>query len=220
MRVILTHEQTDFDAIASMLGAYLLQDNTHAILPKTLNRNVRKFLQLFSMDLPFIQLDELQKKNITIITLVDTQSLVTIKGINKNTQVFVIDHHKKKPNFPPKWNFIKVNTSACTTYFVEKIIEKNSCRLSIIEATLLLLGIYEDTGTLTYPSTTARDASAVAFLLSQGASLKIATEFLNPPLSLDQRKVFEVLMKNSQVTNIDGNNIFITNAKESAGFVE
>ena len=32
MHVILTHEQADFDAVASQLGAFLLQENVFAVL--------------------------------------------------------------------------------------------------------------------------------------------------------------------------------------------
>jgi tRNA nucleotidyltransferase (CCA-adding enzyme) len=212
MQVILTHEQADFDAVASQLGAFLLQDSVFAVLPKALNRNVRDFLHLYAEDLPFIPAGDLPKESITAVTLVDTQSLITIKGLKKKTPVFVIDHHKKKINLSPDWEFNQIESGACTTFFIEQLIEKNNHSLSLIEATLLLLGIYEDTGSLIYANTTARDASAVAYLLSHGASLKIAAEFLNPPLTPEQQKLFEALMENSQTITIANQNIFVSYA--------
>jgi len=212
MQVILTHEQSDFDAVASQLGAFLLQDSVFAVLPQTLNRNVREFLRLYAADLPFISAGDLPKESITAVTLVDTQSLITIKGLKKNTRIFVIDHHKKKNKLPPDWEFNQVESGACTTFFIEQLIEKNNHSLSIIEATLFLLGIYEDTGSLTYANTTARDASAVAYLLSCGASLKIAAEFLNPPLTPEQQELFEALMENSRTITIANQNIFVSYA--------
>jgi len=212
MQVILTHEQSDFDAVASQLGAFLLQDNVFAVLPQALNRNVREFLRLYAADLPFIPAGDLPKESINAVTLVDTQSLITIKGLRKKTRVFVIDHHKKKKNLPSDWEFNQVESGACTTFFIEQLIEKNNHALSIVEATLFLLGIYEDTGSLTYANTTARDASAVAFLLSCGASLKIASEFLNPPLTSEQQELFEALMENSQTIMIANQNIFVSYA--------
>jgi len=212
MHVILTHEQADFDAMASQLGAFLLQEDVFAVLPKALNRNVRDFLHLYAADLPFIAAKNLPNESINAVTLVDTQSLITIKGLKKNTQIFVIDHHKKKKNLPPDWEFNQIESGACTTFFIEQLIEKNNYSLSIIEATLLLLGIYEDTGSLTYANTTARDATAVAYLLSNRASLKIAAEFLNPPLTSDQQELFEVLMENSQTVTNANQNIFVSYA--------
>jgi len=119
---------------------------------------------------------------------------------------------KKKKNLSPDWKFNQIESGACTTFFIEQLIEKNSHSLSIIEATLLLLGIYEDTGSLTYANTTARDAAAVAYLLSNRASLKIAAEFLNPPLTPDQQELFEGLMENSQTITIANQNIFVSYA--------
>ncbi len=210
MQVILTHEQADFDAVASLLGAALLQKGT-PILPSVMNRNVRNFIHLYSADLPFIPIDSLPKEGIEITTLVDTQSLITLKGLNKNTKVSVIDHHVKKEDLPGSWEFIPVTTSACTTYFVEELQEINES-LSLVYATLLLLGIYEDTGSLSYAHTTSRDVMAVAYLLDQGASLKIADEYLNPPLSQGQREVFNHLVASMDSLSINGCQISIAYA--------
>lgn len=212
MQIILTHEQADFDAIAALLGAYLLQVGAYAILPRNQNRNVQTFLKYHSIELPFSDLKEIPNEPIDTITLVDTQSLITLKNMSKDTSVYVLDHHQKKESFPQNWQFTFLPTGASTTYFVEQLAEQNG-NLSIIEATLLLLGIYEDTGTLTYSNTTVRDVQAVAFLLSQGASLKIATEFLNPPLSKQQQFVFDQLITNFKTEEIENLKIIISYTK-------
>ena len=211
MQVILTHEQADFDAIASMLGAYLLQKDAYVVLPSAMNRNVQSFLHLYGADLPFVKSEDLPNEPISSITLVDTQSMITLKGMRKNTQVYVIDHHKIKPDFPPDWHFESVDTIACTTHFIEHLQENNG-HLSLIQATLLLLGIYEDSGSLSYAHTTSRDASAVAYLLENGASLKIATEFLNPPLSPGQHKVFEDILTRMDSLTIQNCKILVAGA--------
>lgn len=211
MQVILTHEQADFDAIASLLGASLLQPDALAALPTAMNRNVRDFVHLYAAELPFRTVDELPRQEIDTLTIVDTQSLVTLKGLKKDTKIFVVDHHSRKHDLSPDWHFTPVTTGACTTYFVEHLQEVNG-PLSMVHATLLLTGIYEDSGTLTYANTTSRDVMAVAYLLEQGASLKIATEFLNPPLSLQQRGVFESLIENIQTQTLHGCRVFISHA--------
>ncbi|HEY60176.1 MAG TPA: CBS domain-containing protein [Anaerolineae bacterium] len=208
MDVILTHEQADFDGISAMLGAYLLQEHAVAILPRQLNRNVQDFLKLYNTELPFMKANELPKEKIDSVTLVDTQSLVTLKGMHDNTNVFVLDHHQKRDDFPNNWVFTYIPTGASTTYFIEDIREQNG-NLTMIQATLLLLGIYEDTGSLIYPNTTSRDAQAVAYLLSQGASLIIASEYLNPPLSDQQEQVLERTLENIQTHTIKGQKIII-----------
>jgi len=55
-------------------------------------------------------------------------------------------------------------------------------KLTAEEATVLMAGIYEDTGFLTYPSTTAKDFEAAAFLLKKGADLSVVSDLLKREL--------------------------------------
>ncbi|MCL4560382.1 MAG: CBS domain-containing protein [Chloroflexi bacterium] len=209
MRVILTHEQADFDALAALLGAHLLQENYLPALPRRLNRNVRSFLTLYGADLPFLEVPDLPSEPVESILLVDTQSLVTLKGAGPSTTVQVIDHHQPRPDLPAEWKVVCDPTGAVTTVFVENLQEHNG-GLNPLQATLLLLGIYEDTGSLTYAGTTSRDVRAAAYLLDQGASLSIAGKYLNPPLSNDQRQAYDRLLASAKFHHIHGQKIVIT----------
>ena len=212
MHLILTHEQADFDAIAATLGAHLISKDTTPILPIHLNRNVRTFLNLYGGDLPFTLISDLPRTPIEKITLVDTQSLISVKGMSRETKISVIDHHPKRNDLPIHWSFTECKTGACTTHFVEKITAQK-IQLNISEATLLLLGIYEDTGSLTFISTTPQDIFAAATLLENGASLTIANKYLNPPLSDKQRALFDELLKNSSSQVIHGKKTIISYAE-------
>lgn len=212
MHLILTHEQADFDAIAAMLAAHLLDEKSIPVLPHRMNRNVRAFLTLYGAELPFVEARDLAAEFAETVTLVDTQSLVTIKGITGRSRIHVVDHHQPRPDLPPDWTVSGDRTGACTTLLVEVLREHNG-NLSLTEATLLLLGIYEDTGSLTYVSTTPRDVRAAAYLLEMGASLRIAGEYLNPPLSADQRQVYDRLIRSAQTHHIQGQNILIACAE-------
>ena len=215
MHIIQTHDQADFDALAAMLGAYLLRDHAIPVLPRRLNRNVSAFLTLYSEELPFIDARDLPDKNINSVTLVDTQSLVTLKGMTKKTIIHVVDHHQTKSAFPPNWTISNETVGACTTLFVEELSEHNG-KLSLIQATLLLLGIHEDTGSFSYPSTTARDVKAAAYLLEHGASLRIANKFLNPPLSTEQQAVYDQFLSNANTYHIKGQQVIISTANAEA----
>jgi len=206
MHIILTHEQADFDAIASLTAAALLDSEAVAILPNRINRNVRSFLDLCGDELPLHNFKEIQPIKIDQITLVDTQALVTLKGISKNTSVHVIDHHQKKKDLPEKWTTVFETTGSCTTILIEELKKRNG-NLSILLSTLFLLGIYEDTGSLSYANTTPRDLLAAAYLLEKGASLAIANQYLNPPLSDQQRAVYDRLLLKTQHFDIHGNRI-------------
>ncbi len=212
MNLILTHEQADFDAIASQLGAYLVNQDSQPLLPRRLNRNVASFVNVFENQLPFIYQHNRQVSSISQITLVDTQSLTTLRGMNEATTVMVIDHHPLKAGIPVEWQLNLVEFGACTTYFVEMIKDKG-ISFNEIYATLLLLGIYEDTGSLTYANTTPRDIYAAGYLLENGADLGIANEYLNPALSIQQRGLYNTLLSAVESHDINGQNIIITQSE-------
>ena len=209
MHLILTHEQADFDALAALLGAHLLDVGALPVLPRRMNRNVRSFVTLYGTELPFIEARDLPAGAVELVTLVDTQSLVTLKGMGAATKIRVIDHHKPRKGLPADWEIRAEEVGAATTLLVEALGASGNGALTHVHATLLLLGIYEDTGSLTYAGTTPRDVRAAAFLLEQGADLRIATNFLNPPLSSEQRAVYDRLAANAQTHHIHGHRVVI-----------
>lgn len=208
MHIILTHEQADFDALASLLGAHLLDESAVPVLPRRMNRNVSAFLMLYGVDLPFVDPRDLGNEPIDNVTLVDTQSMVSIRGMVDRPQVRVIDHHPRRENLPADWNVTILDLGATTTLIVEALREHNG-HLALVEATLLLLGIYEDTGSLTYSRTTARDLRAAAYLIEQGASLEIASDFLNLPLSPEQQALYDRLRRQANHYHIHGHTVIV-----------
>ncbi len=212
MRLILTHEQADFDAVASLLAARLLDERALAALPVRVNRNVRSFLTLYGADLPFVPWHDVPREPLEAVTLVDTQTLPSVRGLTAATPVRVIDHHPRRADLPAHWQVHTEPVGAATTLLLEAMQDRLP-RLSQLQATLLLLGIYEDTGSLSYEGTTARDVRAAAFLLEQGASLGIAREFLNPPLTAPQRMVYDILLANAEVRVVQGATVAVAHAQ-------
>jgi tRNA nucleotidyltransferase (CCA-adding enzyme) len=208
MRLILTHEQADFDALASLLAARLLDENAQALLPRRLNRNVRAFTTLYGAELPFLDPRDLPSGPIESVMLVDTQALITLKGVGDRTPIFVVDHHAARPDLPENWKLTLGEVGATATLLVEALQEAD-VPLNMLHATLLLLGIYEDTGSLTYSRTTARDLLAAAYLMTRGANLRLAMDFLNHPLSLEQQHIYDVLRATVETQSIHGHMILI-----------
>lgn len=211
MDIILTHERTDFDGLASLLGAYLLDQNLIPVLPRQLNRNVEAFLNLYGVELPFVDPRDLTGEPIHSVCLVDTQAITSIKGMVKDLRVKVFDHHVRREDFPDDWEVTIRDTGATATIFVGAIQERD-IPLTPVEATLLLLGIYEDTGSLTYTRTTAEDIFAAGILLERGASLNIVSDYINHPLSSAQQQVYEDLRANAESLIIHGHNLILAQA--------
>ncbi len=211
MEVILTHENTDFDALASLLGAAKLYPQAKPVVPRRPNRNLRDFLTLYWDELPFLQYDELPRGSIRRVIVVDAQVLPHLKGMNRKTEVHIIDHHPLSRELEEGMTYSGGDTGANTTILVEQISQAN-ISLSPIEATLLLLGIYEDTGSLSYPTTTPRDLHCAAWLLEQGASLEVVNDFLHHPLTEEQRQLYNQLLENSQSFDFAGHSVVIATA--------
>lgn len=154
MALILTHEKTDFDAVASMLGAKKLYPAAVALLPRHLNRNVQQFLNIYWDALPFVRAEDWRRHRVDAVILVDTQTLSNVRGLAAQPAVHVIDHHLGQTP-KPGWRYEVEPVGATATLLVERM-QGHGLVLAPEEATLLLLGIYEDTGGLTYDTTTPR----------------------------------------------------------------
>jgi tRNA nucleotidyltransferase (CCA-adding enzyme) len=205
---ILTHENADFDALASLHAAKKLYPNAVALLPRRLNRNVRDFLTLYGEPFSFVPQDQTPRRKFKSVLLVDTQTLPSARGLADAPQVHIVDHHTLARPLDERTTYSGGETGATTTLLVETLREKN-LPLSRLEATLLALGIYEDTGSLTYIDTTPRDLQAVAYLVEQGASFDLIGEFLRQPLAADQRALYNRLLKRIETHEIGGQSIVI-----------
>ncbi len=211
MEIIATHENTDFDALASLLAASKLYPRATPVLPRRLNRNVQDFVTLYWEQLPFWHAEDLPRKPISRLILVDTQTIPTLRGMGKNTRIEIIDHHPRSEGLPDTVAFSSAETGATTTLLVEQV-SQALVPISPIEATLLLLGIYEDTGSLSYLTTTARDARAASWLLDRHANLEVVNRYLRYPLSERQRSLYDQLVQNSEILELRGQVIAIATA--------
>ena len=213
LRLILTHDNADFDAVASLLAAHKLDPGALPVLPKRVNRNVGRFLTLYAGAFPFVQRDELRRgARVEHVTVVDAQSFSTARGMHPETPVHFIDHHPLTRELAPHQRYTGGEVGACTTLLVEHMIEQG-VHVKPLEATLLLLGIYEDTGTLLYGTTTPRDARCAAWLLEQGADLDTVREFLQHRLSPEQSRLYKQLLAQAETHTVNGHVIVLAGAR-------
>jgi tRNA nucleotidyltransferase (CCA-adding enzyme) len=189
--VITTHVNADFDALASMLAAQKLYPDALVVFPGSQEKNLKNFFidsmaYLFNM----VDINRIDFDSITRLVLVDTRqtgrigklaSLLDKPGI----EIHIYDHHPPTDNDIRGEIEIHGETGANVTILTE-IIRGKEIHISADEATILCLGIYEDTGSFTFPSTTERDFLAAAYLLSLGANLNIVSNLIARELSPEQ----------------------------------
>jgi tRNA nucleotidyltransferase (CCA-adding enzyme) len=218
-QLILTHENTDFDGLASQLAVWKLYPQAIPVLPRRPNRNLRDFLTLYWDEFPFVRYEDLPRRlEVERIILVDTQTLVTPKGMTEGTVVQIIDHHPLSRELPAGWSYRGEEVGATVTLLLEEIIEKG-IGMTRFEATLLTLGIYEDTGSLIYPTTTSRDLRCAAWLAEQGANLSVVSDFLHHPLTEPQLALYNELLDSAEAVDFSGHTVVIATAA-AEGYVE
>ncbi|MGD8552908.1 MAG: CBS domain-containing protein [Anaerolineales bacterium] len=216
--IICTHEQADFDAVASLLGVWLMDREAIPLLPRRLNRNVRAFVTLYGEALPFQRLADWVRSPVDRITVVDTQSPPSIKGMSEETAVHLIDHHPEGDRIDQEWSWHIEEVGATATLLVEEL-QELGLSPDMVQSTLLLLGIYEDTGSLSYAGTTPRDIRASAWLVESKADLNLVADFLNHPLSNGQRALYDRLLENAETHDFQGLKVVIATG-EAGDLVE
>jgi tRNA nucleotidyltransferase (CCA-adding enzyme) len=79
-------------------------------------------------------------------------------------------------------------------------------------ATLMMLGLYEDTGLLSFSSTTPEDIRTASVLLEYGADLNEISEYIKRDLSKEQVFVLNELLVNLFTLNIQGTSVGLSSA--------
>lgn len=62
LQLVLTHENTDFDGLASQLAASKLYPEAVPVLSRRMNRNLHEFLIMYGGELPFVGYDDLPRR--------------------------------------------------------------------------------------------------------------------------------------------------------------
>ncbi|MBD3263434.1 polynucleotide adenylyltransferase, partial [Candidatus Woesearchaeota archaeon] len=218
MEIIVTHVSTDFDAFAGMVAAGKVYSEAMIMLPTAINSNVRKFLSLYEDELPQVtQPGDIDLSKVKKVIMVDTR-IASRTGraeqliLDPDIEVIAYDHHiKTGRDLRPDRDFSR-ETGAATTILVEKIREKE-IDISSLEATFFLAGIYEDTGSFTFPGTAPEDLAAAAYLMEKGASLFVVLKFLNLSLTEQQHQLLEKLIINSRKINVNETEIILSSAE-------
>ena len=100
MWLILTHENADFDAVASQLAAHKLYPAGTPLLSRRVNRNVMQFLALYWDALPYMRPANWRRQHVEQVVLVDTQAVPSVRGVRDKTLVTIIDHHTRSAELP------------------------------------------------------------------------------------------------------------------------
>ncbi|TAN46096.1 MAG: CBS domain-containing protein [Nitrospirae bacterium] len=207
MDIIVTHLNADFDALASMMAAKKLYPEAEVVFPGSVEKRVRDFIEAYKpleiKRLRDIRFDKVKRLIVTDTRHIDKAEQLKAVIADPKVKVHIYDHHPPTPNDIRGELEVIENVGAAATIFTE-IFQKKKTYLTPMEATVLCLGIYEETGSLVFPSTTPRDLMAVAYLLRRGANLNIVASFLTSEMSREEFALMNELTQSLREVVIDG----------------
>lgn len=213
MRIVTTHKNADFDALASLVAATLLYPHTVAVLPRSINPNVKAFLSIHKDLFNLAAIDDCDLDAVNSLIVVDANNWGRLEKElqalrrRKHLEIILWDHHAGEGNISAAWECREI-TGANITLMLRGLKKENKM-LTPMQATLFLAGLYEDTGNLSFPSVTAEDAYAAAFLLEAGADLHVLASLLRPVYGQKQKDMLCQMLQTAERVKVNGYKISI-----------
>ncbi|MCX5907190.1 MAG: DHH family phosphoesterase, partial [Deltaproteobacteria bacterium] len=191
MDVITTHINADFDALASMLAAKKLYPQAVLVFPGSQEKNLRNFfLQSTFYVFETERIKNIDLKAVKRLILVDTRQPGRIGKFAElaksgGLEIHIYDHHPASPE-DLKGTEEHVREVGATITILSRCLQEEQIPVTPEEATIMAVGLYEDTGSFTFSSTTPEDLDAGSFLLAKGANLNIVSSLITHELSPEQ----------------------------------
>ncbi len=220
MDVITTHINADFDAVASMLAAKKIYPDAVVIFSGSQEKSVRDFLSTSPVTLNFKKIKGIDFEDIDRLILVDVKNKSRIGRFSEILDregliIHIYDHHPSTPEDIKGQRETIEAVGATATIFTE-MLQQNKMDISPVEATILALGIYEETGSLIFFSTTVRDITAAAYLLKKGANLNVVSRFISRELGAEEIDLLNELIHSARDYVIHGIRVKIAKASRDS----
>ena len=217
MRIITTHLSADFDAFAAAVCAVRLYPGYRVLFPGSQEVAVRRFLADSNLPYPELRLRQARRERLDHAVVVDTRSPSRLGEVwdlieRDHCPVTLIDHHTTEQEQLDASELVSRPVGATCT-IVAQLLEDRGLHPTSEEASLLLMGIYEDTGGLSYRETTPTDLRVVAWLLEHGGSLDWVRRWVMKALQPEQLDLLNRIVAATE-------EIFINDTPVSLSMVE
>ncbi len=220
MDVITTHINADFDAVASMVAAKKFYPEAEVVFSGSQEKSVRDFLATSPLAAEFKKVKEIEFEKIDRLILVDVKNSSRIGRFTeildkRGLVIHIYDTHPRSPEDIKGQKEVLEPVSATATIFTE-MLQQSKIEITPVEATVLALGIYEETGSLIFSSTTVRDITAAAYLLRRGANLNVVSSFIRRELNREEIELLNELVHSVRDHIIHGIRVKIAKASRES----
>jgi tRNA nucleotidyltransferase (CCA-adding enzyme) len=214
MDVVTTHTNADFDSLASMLAAKKIYPHAVLVFPGAQERSLRDFFihsTLYALEVE--RMKNIDLSAVKRLILVDTRQISRIGKFSEivgkpGVEIHIYDHHPTSPE-DVHGSLEVIDEMGANVTLLLKILEEKDVEISPDEATVMMLGIYEDTGNLTFPSVREDDFKAAAYLIRKGANLNILSNVITKEMTAEQVFLLNDLIKSATRYNVHGVDIVI-----------
>ncbi|MGB3494682.1 MAG: CBS domain-containing protein [Elainellaceae cyanobacterium] len=219
MDLVLCHMTADFDTLGAAVGVTRLLPGARIVLTGGCHPTVREFLALHRDEYALIERRSVSPQDIRSITVVDTQwrdrlgkaaEWLDLPGVD----VVVYDHHLGASDDGDEKSAettgdicadqLHLESVGSTATLIAERLQAEGILLNPIEATAMALGVHVDTGSLTFDHTTVRDAAALTWLMEQGASPRVISEYVEPGLSPQLQDLLPVAIASLHSIPVEG----------------
>ena len=215
--IVTGHANADFDCLAAIIAAGKLYPGATLIFPGSQEKNLRHFfIQSATYLFNFKNFKDIDPATVRQLVLVDTRQRSRVPHIeavfaNPDLVVHTFDHHPDTDEDIPAAASVVKPWGSTTAILMDGIIDQD-LTLTNDEATILGLGIYEDTGSFTFASTTEHDLAAAAWLRSRGMDVGVIADLMTRELSSEQITIMSQLIESAQTHDINGVEVVIAEA--------
>lgn len=215
--MITTHTNADFDSVASMLAAKKLYPGAVLVFPGSQEKGLREFFihsTLYALEVERVK--NIDLREVERLILVDTRQISRIGKFSEivakpGVDIHIYDHH------PPSAEDIRgsvevISEVGATVTLLLDLLKGREIPVTPDEATVMLLGIYEDTGNLTFASAREEDFLAAGYLVGKGANLNILSNVITKELTSEQVFLLNELIQSATRYDVHGIDVVIAQA--------
>jgi tRNA nucleotidyltransferase (CCA-adding enzyme) len=217
LTVVTGHANADFDCLSAMIAAGKLYPEAVLVFPGSQEKTLRNFfIQSATFLFNFTAAKEVDPAAVTRLVVVDTrqrsrlphvQAILDKPGID----IHLYDHHPDSADdLTGSFSLVKP-WGSCAALIAGELRDRG-LSVSPEEATVIGLGIYEDTGSFTFNSTTADDLLAAAWLRAKGMDLEVISDLLTRDLTTEQVAILNALLQSATSHEINGVEIVMAEA--------